>query len=222
MFWKICIAALVLSAATFGQSAITEPKLIAYAKGLDVSRLDPTLPKQSLEKWFSAQGIAEDELVWRRSDCDLMPDFAKPEEPRPLCVDFVNTVASKAGIFGKIFVGTDQKGIDGPPRFGEGAAGDGYVYTANGKVLDPKRVVTGLQTMLRVTEPGKTRMFVLFDQGVSLGKTFELASLIETVIGLDDVRYFAFSRKTGVMQEIKPSWDRWKLSFDGKLERKPF
>ena len=130
MSWQICVAAVVLSAASFGQSAITEPKLIAYAKGLDVSRLDPTLPKQPLEKWFSAQGIAEDKRLWRRSDCDLMPNVDKPKEPRPLCVDFVISVASKAGIIGKIFVGTDQKGIDGPPKFGgmhmmKGRAADG-------------------------------------------------------------------------------------------------
>ena len=116
--WQIWLSALVASALTFGQSAITEPKLIAYAKGLDVSRLDSTLPKQALDKWFSAQGIAEDKLIWRRSDCDLMPSFDKPNEPRPLCVAFVITVASDTGVFGKIFVGTDQKWIDGPPKFG--------------------------------------------------------------------------------------------------------
>ena len=118
MFWQICLSALVASALTFGQSTITEPKLIAYAKSLDVSRLDPTLPKQPLEKWLSAQGIAEDKLLWRRSDCDLMPNVKKPEEPRSLCVEFVISVTSNAGVFGKIFVGTDQKGIDGPPKFG--------------------------------------------------------------------------------------------------------
>ena len=65
-------------------------------------------------------------------------------------------------------------------------------------------------------------MFVLLGDDVSLDQTFEMASLIEGKIGLTDVRYFAFSRKTGVMQEVKPSWDRWKVSFDGKLEKAPF
>ena len=103
----------------------------------------------------------------------------------------------------------------------ERASAGGYVYTCNGKVLDPKRVLTGLQGALRADAPGKTRMFVLLGDDVSLDQTFEMASLIEGKIGLSDVRYFAFSRKTGVMQEVKPFWDRWKLSFDGKLEKAP-
>ena len=104
----------------------------------------------------------------------------------------------------------------------ERASAGGYVYTCNGKTLDPKRVLTGLQAALRADAPGKTRMFVLLGDDVSLDQTFEMASLIEGKIGLTDVRYFAFSRKTGVMQEVKPFWDRWKLSFDGKLEKAPF
>jgi hypothetical protein len=104
----------------------------------------------------------------------------------------------------------------------ERVSAGGYVYTCNGKVLDPKRVLTGLQSALRADAPGKTRMFVLLGDDVSLDKTFEMASLIEGKIGLTAVRYFAFSRRTGVMQEVKPSWDRWKLSFDGKLEKAPF
>jgi hypothetical protein len=97
-----------------------------------------------------------------------------------------------------------------------------HTYTANGKVLDPKRVMTGLHTMLRVNDPGNTRMFVLFSDTVSLDTTFEVGSLIDGVMGLKNVRYFAFSRKTGVMEEIKLFWEPWKLSFDGKLEKKPF
>ena len=104
----------------------------------------------------------------------------------------------------------------------ERASAGGYVYTCNGKVLDPKRVLTGLQSALRADAPGKTRMFVLLGDDVSLDKTFEMASLIEGKIGLTAVRYFAFSRRTGVMQEVKPSWARWKLSFDGRLEKAPF
>ena len=39
-------------------------------------------------------------------------------------------------------------------------------------------------------------MFVLFDDRVSLDVTFQIGSVVETVVGLRDVRYFAFSRKT--------------------------
>jgi hypothetical protein len=115
---KTCLGVLVLSAIAFGQGDTSEPKLIAYAKKLDVSRLDPTLPNQALEKWLDAQGIAADQLLWRRSDCGLMPDSERPEDPRPLCVEFVVSVTSNAGVVAMIFVGTDQKEIDGPAKFG--------------------------------------------------------------------------------------------------------
>lgn len=117
MSWLMCVGALVLSMATLGQSTVTDSTLIAYAKNLDVSRLDPTLPKQTLEKWLAAQGLRKDALVWRRSDCDLMPNFDKPEEPRPLCVDLAVKVTKDAGVVTIILlVGSDQKGIDGPPK----------------------------------------------------------------------------------------------------------
>jgi hypothetical protein len=96
------------------------------------------------------------------------------------------------------------------------------VFTCNGKSLDPQNLDTGLLTMLGTVDQDHRRMFVLFDDRVSLDVTFQIGSLVETVVGLRDVRYFAFSRKTAVMQEIKPHWERWKLSLDGKLERKPF
>jgi hypothetical protein len=97
----------------------------------------------------------------------------------------------------------------------------GGLVTCNGKVLDPTRVVTGLDLVLRATNVDQPRMFLLLDENMSLDKTFEIASLIDGVVGAKDVRVFAFSRKTGVMMEITPSWDRWKLSFEGKLEKKP-
>ena len=104
----------------------------------------------------------------------------------------------------------------------EPARDGALVLTCNGKVLDPKRVLTGVHAALRPVDPGDSRMFVLFDQAVTLDKTFEIASLIEGPMGVKGVRYFVFSRKTSVMQEIKPLWERWTLSFDGKLEKAPW
>jgi hypothetical protein len=104
----------------------------------------------------------------------------------------------------------------------EPARGGGYLYTCNGTVLDPQRVVSGVRPKLRAKDPEHTRMFVLFDHVISLDKMFEVASLFEGHEGLKNIRYFAFSRKTGVMQEVKPSWARWKLSLDGRLEKKPW
>jgi hypothetical protein len=104
----------------------------------------------------------------------------------------------------------------------ERASGERYVYTCNGRPLDPARVATGVDPFLRKTDTGATPMFVLFGEGVPLDKVFEIGALFEGKAGLTNVRYFAFSRKTGVMLEVKPSWDRWKVAFDGRLERIPW
>lgn len=103
----------------------------------------------------------------------------------------------------------------------ERAAGGGYVYRCNGQVLDSKRVVSGVERALRRPDPATTRMFVLFEDEISLDKVFEVASLFEGMVGLTNVRYFAFSKKTRTMLEMDLMWDRWNLSFDGKLEKKP-
>jgi len=104
----------------------------------------------------------------------------------------------------------------------ERATGQRYVYTCNGRPLDPVRLVTGVELFLRKTDTGATPMFVLFGEGVPLDKVFEIGALFEGKVGLTNVRYFAFSRKTGVMLEVKASWDRWKVAFDGRLEKIPW
>ena len=104
----------------------------------------------------------------------------------------------------------------------ERAAGQRYVYTCNGRTLDPTRVATGVDAFLRKTDTAATPMLVLFGEGVPLDKLFEIGALFEGKVGLTNLRYFAFSRKTGVMLEVKPSWDRWKVAFDGRLEKIPW
>ena len=100
-------------------------------------------------------------------------------------------------------------------------ASGALAFTCNGKALDPKNLDTGLMTMLAAVDKDHHRMFVLFDDRVSLDVTFQIGSVVETVAGLRDVRYFAFSRKTAVMQEITLRWDQWKFSSEAKLEKAP-
>jgi hypothetical protein len=99
-----------------------------------------------------------------------------------------------------------------------GPAG-GYTYTCNGKPLDPKRIATGVQAVLRGQEPWETPTFVLVEGASSFDEFFNVASLLEGHVGLRRVRYFVFSKKTRTMQEVTPKWDLWRLSFDGKLEK---
>jgi hypothetical protein len=100
--------------------------------------------------------------------------------------------------------------------------GGGFVYSCNGRHLDPRRVLSGIEAELRASEGKTSSVFALFDDSVPLDKVFEIGSLLVGKAGLRRVRYFTFSRKTDVMMEFSPSWDRWKLSFDGTLEKKPW
>jgi hypothetical protein len=87
-------------------------KVIAYAKQLDVSRLDSTLPKQPLDQWMRDSGAPASATKWVLSDCDLKD----PAPPVPLCVKF-EVKQGRASILGLIKVGTQHDGVTGQPRF---------------------------------------------------------------------------------------------------------
>ena len=92
-------------------NATRTAKVVAYAKQIDVSRLDPTLPKRPLDQWMRDSG-ASDDTQWRLSDCDIKD----PPPPAPLCVQFA-IKQGKGGIKGLIEVGTQRDGVTGQPRF---------------------------------------------------------------------------------------------------------
>jgi hypothetical protein len=87
-------------------------KVIAYAKQIDVSSLDSTLPKQQLDQWMQASGAPASATQWVLSDCDVKD----PEPPAPLCVKFGFTQGSGT-VVGLIEVGTQRDGVTGAPRF---------------------------------------------------------------------------------------------------------
>jgi hypothetical protein len=87
-------------------------KVIAYAKQLDVNRLDSTLPKQPLDHWMRDSGAPASATKWVLSDCDLKD----PAPPAPLCVKF-EVRQGRASILGLIKVGTQHDGVTGQPRF---------------------------------------------------------------------------------------------------------
>lgn len=87
-------------------------KVIAYAKQLDVSRLDPTLPKRPLDQWMRDSGAPADATHWDFvSNCDLK---GAETNTRP-CVQFT-ILHGTAGIRGLIEVGTMGDGVTGEPR----------------------------------------------------------------------------------------------------------
>ena len=119
MLWREYLVATVGVGLMALQGPVTESTLVEYAKGIDASRLDHALPSQPLASWMTSLGSASKALSWRRSDCDLKPDPAAPRDERLICAEFVVTLAESIGIKGVIVVGTEGKGIDGPPRFHE-------------------------------------------------------------------------------------------------------
>lgn len=96
-------------------------KIIAYVKQLDVSRLDPALPKRPLEVWMRENGVLADSTLWEVVEgCSQHPD-GMDWRLMPLCVDFKILHGDCAGrpcaaIWGAIVVGIVRDGVTGEPR----------------------------------------------------------------------------------------------------------
>lgn len=116
---RTCLAltALMLAAPCKGETpAYDEAKVVAYAKAIDVAKLDPSLESQPLEQWLRDGAARIEKLDWRMSDCDLKPDYPEPVTGHPLCVKFVYRRSDVSG-WVIITIGTKRKGIIEPPRF---------------------------------------------------------------------------------------------------------
>lgn len=87
-------------------------KTVAYAKGLDVRTLDPTLPSRPLEEWLRRGPLGLRDIKWRLSDCSMKP-IGRDRDRYPLCVDFVFD-QDKVGGVGMIRVGTLGGGLVQP------------------------------------------------------------------------------------------------------------
>jgi hypothetical protein len=92
-------------------------------------------------------------------------------------------------------------------------------YKCNGVELDPRAILSGVRKHLE-PEPADQPFFVLLADSVPIGEAFTLGSIVGK-IGLRNVRYFVFSRQSGVMTEVQLDSKRWKLSEQGVLEPSP-
>jgi hypothetical protein len=86
-------------------------KVIAYAKQLDVSRLDPTLPKRPLDQWMRDSGAPANATRW-----DFVPtcDLKGADASTPPCVQFT-ILHGNAAVRGLIQVGTQGEGMTAEP-----------------------------------------------------------------------------------------------------------
>jgi hypothetical protein len=97
-----------------GQS-YTEDALVQYAKSIDVSKLDSTLPSQPLAQWLLRGPARIEVLSWRVSlDCDLKDPEPDAEGDLPLCVKIGFRRGNVTG-FGLLTVGSRKSGIKGRP-----------------------------------------------------------------------------------------------------------
>jgi hypothetical protein len=109
-------AFLVVTLPAVCQPAYSEKAVLKYARGLDVSKLDPALSSQRLEVWLKSGPPHAHEVTWRLSDCDLKLNGEKPRNQQPLCVRFGFRRGTIGG-WGIVTVGTVAKGVEGTPHF---------------------------------------------------------------------------------------------------------
>lgn len=113
----VALVVLMLAAPCRSETpAPTEADVVAYAKKVDVAKLDPALQSQSLEEWRRAGPARVERLEWQMSDCDLKPGDKEPLGGYPLCVRLVYQRSWVSGWI-IITIGTKRKGIVEPPRF---------------------------------------------------------------------------------------------------------
>jgi hypothetical protein len=95
-----------------------DERIIAYAKRIRVSSLDPTLPKQPIEIWLKSIVGSKAVLSWEVNDCGEQTGVAGDGSSvnPPLCaeVDAKLTDGRKVGIL--IAVGTHKSGLKGKPN----------------------------------------------------------------------------------------------------------
>jgi hypothetical protein len=114
--WSALILLMLAPLCRSETPAIDEATVVAYAKAIDVEKLDPALPSQRLEEWLRLGPPRLENVRWRRSSCDLKPDYPEPPDGYPLCVKFVYRRSRVSG-WAIVKIGTMRKGIFGPPRF---------------------------------------------------------------------------------------------------------
>jgi hypothetical protein len=93
----------------------------------------------------------------------------------------------------------------------------GLQYSFRNKPLDVQKPMRGIIDAIGDRSPSTIRVFVLVGDGVAIEQPYLIASVLGKIGGFKEVRYFHFSRHSGVMTEFKLESARWKMSFDGSL-----
>ena len=106
-----------LCAAARGQVSARDQRLINYARGLDISGLDPTLPHRRFEHWFRSLVGAAAKISWEINDCGEQsgnPKDGSSINP-PLCAQVQGRLPDGRQVYVLILVGTHKAGRKGKP-----------------------------------------------------------------------------------------------------------
>ena len=97
-----------------GEDHPSRRRVIAYAKKLDVKKLDASLSSERLDR-FLGRSLPNVPLTWVSSDCENKPpSFPRPPET-PLCASVFANIGGR-GLRLHVVVGTHGQPIGGTPR----------------------------------------------------------------------------------------------------------
>lgn len=92
-----------------------DEKVIAAARQVPVSELDPKLPKQAFGPWLEKL-VAPAKLAWEVNDCgEQSGSPADQDRDFPMCVEANAELGAGRHVTVSIAVGTANKGISGKP-----------------------------------------------------------------------------------------------------------
>jgi hypothetical protein len=118
-------------------------------------------------------------------------------------------------LFGAAFASEAQR--DRTEVFVVERSGTTLSYQLRQTRVDAAQPLSGIRMVLGDFLIEETRMYVLLGEGVPLDEAYLLTSVFMKMGPFKEIRYFHFSRKSGVMLEFKLQQERWRLSFDGSL-----
>lgn len=136
----LCASVVLACFGVSGNGHESDESIVAYAKSIDVSVLDPAIPAGRLDTWLSGR---TDRVEWVVSDCDLKAARDEPAKRRPVCVKIAFRRHEING-WVMIRVGNAAEGVAGPPVF------EYAVATRPTELRDGK-----IKTILRMSELGE-------------------------------------------------------------------
>jgi hypothetical protein len=101
------------------QSSAREKRMINYAKNLQISKLDSSLPKQRFETWLQSLVGAKTAITWEINDCGAQSGVRGDDSHinPPLCAEAQAKLPNERQVIITFVIGTHKAGITGSPVF---------------------------------------------------------------------------------------------------------